>query len=84
MRIEFTNYEIENEFNKVYIEEDDAIIVGEFLEGEGKCFTLKGSYIIDGETYRDFEVKITLEKEIKEPTASDIINSEWEYYEYVF
>ena len=59
MRINFTEEEIKNEANKVYIEDDDVLIEGEFIEGEGRHFVITGKAVIEGETYHDFETEFS-------------------------
>ena len=68
MRINFTEEEIKNEANKVYIEDDDVLIEGEFIEGE---------------TYHDFETEFELSQEPSSMLAGDILKADWEWYDYV-
>ena len=83
MRIEFTEKELNDEINKVIIEEDDVILIGEYIEGEGKKVVITGSAVIEEETYHEFQVEVELKDEIQNPSCSDIMNAEWEWYDYL-
>ena len=83
MRINFTEEEIKNEANKVYIEDDDVLIEGEFIEGEGRHFVITGKAVIEGETYHDFETEFELSQEPPSILAGDILKADWEWYDYV-
>ena len=83
MRIEFTNDEIKDESNKIYIEDDDVLIEGEFIEGEGKNFVLTGKAVIEGERYHDFQVEFELENEPESMTCKDILKEDWKWYDYL-
>lgn len=83
MRFEFNEDEIKDELNRVYIEEDDVLLIGEFIEGEGKNYVLTGSAVIDGETYHDFETEFELTEEINPQSAGDIMKAEWDWCDYI-
>ncbi len=83
MRFEFNEDEIKEELNRVYIEEDDVLLIGEFIEGEGKDYVLTGSAVIDGETYHDFETEFELVEEINPQSAGDIMKAEWDWCDYI-
>ena len=40
MRLTFTEQDIANEIHKIYIEEDDLLLEGQVLEGEGRAIKL--------------------------------------------
>jgi hypothetical protein len=82
MRYEFTENDIKNEINKLYLEEDDVSLEGKFIEGDGKHFTLTGSAVIDGEKYNDFETDFELAEGRNYNTAKDIMNADWLWYDY--
>jgi hypothetical protein len=82
MRYDFTENDIKNESNKLYFEEDDVMLDGEFIEGDGKHFVLTGSAVIDGEKYHDFETEFEIADGQKHDTAYDIMNAEWLWYDY--
>ncbi len=69
--------------NKIYIEEDDLLLEGEFLEGEGKNFVMNGIATIEGERYHDFEIEFELTDVPEEETIESIIEKEWAWYDYL-
>jgi len=83
MRFEFSEEDIKNEINKIYIEDDDVLLTGEFIEGDGKYFVLTGTALIEGEIYHEFETEFELEEEIIDPTAAEIMAAEWSWYDYI-
>ena len=83
MKEYFTEEQKELEINKVMIEEDNVLIMGESIEGGGKSYVLTGSAVIDGETYHDFQVEFELIKEPEEETAEAIMMQEWDWYDYL-
>ncbi len=83
MRFDFTQEDIEREANKVYIQDDDVLLTGEFIEGEGTHYVLTGSALIEGETYHGFETEFELEEEIENPTAAYLMSAEWKWYDYI-
>ena len=83
MKINFTEAELMNESNKFEIEEDDVMVMAEYIEGEGKNFIITGSAVIEGETYHDFQVEVELSEEIDNPTGENIISAQWEWYDYI-
>ncbi len=83
MKEYFSLQQKERELNKVYLEEDDVLITGEFIEGEGKVFVICGSALIEGEVYKDFEVQFELMEEPEEETIEEIMNTEWQWYDFL-
>ena len=51
MKLTFTEEQIANELHKIYLEEDDLLMEGEFLTGEGKNYIITGVATIEGERY---------------------------------
>lgn len=47
MRLTFTEQEIQQELNKIYLEEDDLLMEGEWLEGEGRHYIISGVATIE-------------------------------------
>ena len=82
MKYIFTSDEMDNKLN--IIEMEDLQFECDFIEGEGLFYNAFGQAIVDGEMYTNFQVEIVLEKEIEIKTAADIINAEWQEYEYIF
>ena len=42
MKLTFTEEQIKNELNKFYLEEDDLMMEGEYITGEGKNYIISG------------------------------------------
>lgn len=82
MRYEFTEKDIKNEVNKLYFEEDEVTLDGEYIEGDGKRFVITGIAVIEGEKYHDFKTEFEIEDGQKHDTAEEIINAEWLWYDY--
>ncbi|MDD3570048.1 MAG: hypothetical protein PHY44_02980 [Lachnospiraceae bacterium] len=83
MKEYFTQEQKEREINKVMIEDDNVLLMGEYIEGEGKSYVLTGSAVIDGETYHDFQVEFELLNEPEEKTAESVMSQEWDWYDYL-
>ena len=83
MKEYFTQEQIERQLNKIYIEEDDLWLEGEFVEGEEKHYIITGTAIIDGERYYEFEIEFELTQLPKEETLSEIMNMDWDWYDYL-
>lgn len=83
MKIVFTENEMKEELHKIYLDEDDLLLEGEWLEGEGKRYTISGIATIEGERYHDFLVEFELAEEPKELTAKGILSVDWEWYDFL-
>ena len=79
----FTQQQIEKEFNKIYIEEDDLVLEGEFIQGEGTHYIITGIAIIEKERYHDFKIEFNLVELPKEEKISFIMDIDWEWYDYL-
>ena len=83
MKEYFTQQQIDQELHKIYIEEDDLLLEGEFIEGEGKHYVITGIATIEQERYHDFEIEFNLVELPKEETISVIMDMDWEWYDYL-
>lgn len=83
MKLYFTEEQKARDLNKIYLEEDDLLLEGEYLEGEGKNYMISGVATVEGERYHDFEVLFALVEEAAEDMES-IMSTEWEWYEFNF
>lgn len=83
MKEYFTEEQKQRGINKVMIEDDNVLIIGDFIEGEGKNFVLAGSAVIDDETYHEFQVEVELANEPEEETAEAVMSQEWDWYDYL-
>ena len=66
----FTQEQIQKEVNKIYIEEDDLVLEGEFIQGEGTHYIITGIAIIEKERYHDFKIEFNLVELPKEEKIS--------------
>jgi hypothetical protein len=83
MRYDFTEDDLKEEVNKIYIEDDDVLLECEFITGEGKNYILTGQAVIEGERYHDFQIEVELSEEPEEKSARSIIERDWEWYDYL-
>ena len=83
MKTAFSEEEIKQEKNKLYLEEDDVLLEGEYLEGEGTHYVISGVATIEGERYHDFRVAFELARPPKAETAEAILTEEWEWYDFL-
>ena len=79
----FTQEQIQKEVNKIYIEEDDLVLEGEFIQGEGTHYIITGIAIIEKERYHDFKIEFNLVELPKEEKISFIMDIDWEWYNYL-
>lgn len=75
--------EEQKEQHKFYLEEDDLLMEGEKLEGEGKHYVLTGVATIEGERYHDFEIEFALLEEPEEEAIEAIMAAEWDWYDFL-
>jgi len=82
MRYEFTDDDRKNERNRLYLEEDDVLLDGNYIEGDGKHFVLFSDAVVEGEKYHDFETEFETADGEKTDTAADILGAEWLWYDF--
>ena len=83
MKLTFTEEQIKNELNKFYLEEDDLMMDGEYITGEGKNYIISGVATIEGERYHEFEIEFELLEEPAEETIEAIMAEEWDWYDFL-
>ena len=83
MKLTFTEEHIKNELNKFYLEEDDLMMEGEYITGEGKNYVISGVATIEGERYHEFEIEFELLEEPAEQTIEAIMAVEWDWYDFL-
>ena len=83
MKLTFTEEQIANELHKIYLEEDDLLMEGEFVTGEGKNYIITGVATIEGERYHGFEIEFELTQEPAEETLEAIMQTDWEWYDFL-
>ena len=83
MEFTFTKEQIEGKINQIYLEDEDVLMEGELLKGEGKEYIIKGIATIEGERYHDFEIVFALLEEPKEKTVEAILEEDWDWYDFL-
>ncbi len=83
MRLTFSEEQIKQEKNKIYLEEDELLLEGEYLEGEGKRYVISGIATIEGERYHDFQIEFELFQPQKGDTVEAILAEEWDWYDFL-
>lgn len=83
MKLTFTEEQKKNEIHKLYLEEDDLLMEGEFVTGEGKNYVISGVATIEGERYHEFEIEFELVAEPAAETLEAIMETEWEWYDFL-
>ena len=83
MKLTFTEEQIKNELNKFYLEEDDLMMEGEYITGEGKNYIISGVATIEGERYHEFEIEFELLEEPAEETIEAIMAEGWDWYDFL-
>ena len=86
MRYEFTKEDIEKEYNKIELEGEDVLLIGEYIEtveNEENTYTMTGDAVVEGELYHDFVTVFGLAEAPEELTARDIAKAEWVWFDYV-
>lgn len=86
MRFDFTKEDIESEYNKIELEGEDVILIGEYIEtveNEENTYMITGDAIIEGERYHDFVTIFGLFEAPAEMSAKGIASAEWDWFDYV-
>lgn len=86
MKIYFTEEDKKEEFNKIELEGEDVILIGEYIEpveNEENIYTIVGDAVIEGELYHEFVTVFSLLDEPEEMSARAIAQAEWDWFDYV-
>lgn len=83
MKLFFTEEQKKNELNRIYIEDDELLLEGEFVEGEGKKYVITGIATIEGERYHEFQIEFELVNVPEDSSLDSIMNIDWEWYDYL-
>lgn len=83
MKLTFTEEQLAKELHKFYLEEDDLMMEGEYITGEGKSYVISGVATIEGERYHEFEIAFELLEEPAEETIEAIMEAEWDWYDFL-
>lgn len=82
MKLYFSENQKMNELNK--IEFEDLMFVADYIEGDELDYTMVGVATIDNETYNDFVIAFTLTEKPNTMCVEDILDTEWDFYDYTF
>lgn len=83
MKLTFTEEQIKNGLNQFYLEEDELMMEGETVTGEGKHYIISGVATIEGERYHEFEIEFELLEAPAEETLEAIMAGEWDWYDFL-
>lgn len=83
MKLYFTEEQKERELHKIYLEEDDLTLEGEYVEVGAETYTISGVATIEGERYHEFEVVFGLTEKVAEDLEK-IMNADWDWYDFNF
>ena len=83
MKLTFTEEQIANELHKIYLEEDDLLMEGEFVTGEGNNYIITGVATIEGERYHVFEIEFEQTEQAAVLTLEAIMQTDWEWYDFL-
>lgn len=78
----FSEEDIKNE--KTAIELEEMVFKAEKIVGEGKEYVCYGDAIVEEEVYHNFQVKVFLCEETDVKSPFDILEAEWEDYDFLF
>ena len=86
MKIYFTEEDKKEEFNKIELEGEDVILIGEYIdpvENEENTYTIVGDAVIEGELYHEFVTVFSLLDKPEEMSARAVAQAEWDWFDYV-
>jgi len=84
MKLYFTEEQKNADKHRIFLEEEDLTLEGEYIEGNREEYRISGAAIIGEERYPEFTIAFGLEKEVKEETIEDILAEEWDWYDFIF
>ncbi len=86
MKYVFTEQDKLDEVNKIELEGEDVMLIGEYIEdveNEENTYTITGDAVIEGELYHEFVTIFGTVEPVEEPTARAIAMAEWDWFDYV-
>ena len=86
MKYVFTEQDKQDEVNKIVLEGEDVMLIGEYIEdveNEENTYTITGDAVIEGELYHEFVTIFGTVEPVEEPTARAIAMAEWDWFDYV-
>lgn len=86
MKYVFTEQDKQDEVNKIELEGEDVMLIGEYIEdveNEENTYTITGDAVIEGELYHEFVTIFGTVEPVEEQTARAIAMAEWDWFDYV-
>ena len=86
MKYVFTEQYKQDEVNKIELEGEDVMLIGEYIEdveNEENTYTITGDAVIEGELYHEFVTIFGTVEPVEEPTARAIAMADWDWFDYV-
>ena len=86
MKYVFTEQDKQDEVNKIELEGEDVMLIGEYIEdveNEENTYTITGDAVIEGELYHEFVTIFGTVEPVEEPTARAIAMAAWDWFDYV-
>ena len=86
MKYVFTEQDKQDEVNKIELEGEDVMLIGEYIEdveNEENTYTITGDAVIEGELYHEFVTIFGTVEPVEEPTVRAIAMAEWDWFDYV-
>lgn len=83
MIVKVTEYELLEEKNKIWLDEDDMELQINFLEKKEDIYFLNCRAIVDGEAYNNFEVEVALVADEEITSISQFMDLEWDWYDFL-
>ncbi len=86
MKYVFTEQDKQDEVNKIELEGEDVMLIGEYIEdveNEENTYTITGDAVIEGELYHEFVTIFGTVEPVEELTARAIAMAEWDWFDYV-
>lgn len=86
MKYVFTEQDKLDEVNKIELEGEDVMLIGEYIEdveNEENTYTITGDAVIEGELYHEFVTIFGTVEPVEELTARAIAMAEWDWFDYV-
>ncbi|MEA4972325.1 hypothetical protein SDC9_87997 [bioreactor metagenome] len=86
MRYDFTEQDITEGANKIELEGEDVTLIGKYIENvenEENTYTITGDAVVEGELYHDFVTMFATEDTIENPSARELADAVWDWFDYV-
>ncbi len=84
MHLTFTQEQIQQNYHKIELPDENIIMEGTSLEGEKGHYVITGIATIDGERYHDFQIEFQLITQPEPETIENIMDCDWDWYDFLF